>query len=144
MASMYSSVERDRSVPSMRRMKAPPWWRAKSQLKSAVRAPPTWRWPVGLGAKRTRTASAVIAHSTLSGFWTSHPGRGVGSEVQAADDRAGEETDHQHDPAPDRGGVDHGSLGVDAGEDGSGDGFGLAGEGRDGEAGGHGGLCQAA
>src|SRR2546426_6587482 len=56
---MFSSVERERSVSSMRRTKAPRWWRANSQLKSAVRAPPTWRWPVGLGAKRTRTASLM-------------------------------------------------------------------------------------
>src|SRR5262249_57743285 len=34
-------------------------WRAKSQLKSAVRAPPTCRWPVGLGANRTRTGTAT-------------------------------------------------------------------------------------
>jgi hypothetical protein len=33
----------------------PPWWRAKSQLKSAVRAPPICRKPVGEGAKRTTT-----------------------------------------------------------------------------------------
>src|SRR5882672_2088900 len=59
MKPMFSSVERERSVSSMRRMKAPPWWRAKSQLKSAVRAPPTCRWPVGLGAKRTLTASVI-------------------------------------------------------------------------------------
>ena len=37
----------------------PRWRRAKSQLKSAVRAPPTWRCPVGLGAKRTRTDSPI-------------------------------------------------------------------------------------
>src|SRR5438094_9399141 len=59
MRSMYSSVERDRSVSSIRRMKTPPWWRANSQVNSAVRAPPTWRWPVGLGAKRTRTSDAI-------------------------------------------------------------------------------------
>jgi len=35
-------------------MNVPPVWRAKSQLKSAVRAPPMWRCPVGEGAKRTR------------------------------------------------------------------------------------------
>jgi hypothetical protein len=38
---MYSSVERERSVSSILRMKTPPWWRANAQLKSAVRAPPT-------------------------------------------------------------------------------------------------------
>src|SRR5215467_9902005 len=36
---------------------APLWRRAKNQLKSAVRAPPTCRYPVGEGAKRTRTAA---------------------------------------------------------------------------------------
>src|SRR3989449_11744801 len=56
---MFSSVERERSVSSMRRTKAPRWWRANSQLKSAVRAPPTWRWPVGPGANRTRTGEAI-------------------------------------------------------------------------------------
>jgi hypothetical protein len=32
----------------------PPLWRAYSQLKMKVRALPTWRKPVGDGAKRTR------------------------------------------------------------------------------------------
>jgi hypothetical protein len=32
----------------------PPLWRAKSQLKMKVRSLPTWRKPVGEGAKRTR------------------------------------------------------------------------------------------
>src|SRR6266850_2092052 len=50
-----SSVERALSVSSMRSRKVPPLFRAYSQLKSAVRAPPTWRYPVGEGAKRTRT-----------------------------------------------------------------------------------------
>src|SRR5262245_47199896 len=35
-------------------------WCAKSQLKSAVRAPPMWRKPVGDGAKRTRTAELIF------------------------------------------------------------------------------------
>ena len=52
-----SRSDRSTSVSSMRRMKRPPSCRAKSQLKSAVRAPPTWRCPVGLGANRTRTLS---------------------------------------------------------------------------------------
>jgi hypothetical protein len=56
MAAMDSGVERSRSVSSMRRTNVPPWWRAKRKLKSAVRAPPTCRNPVGLGAKRVRTA----------------------------------------------------------------------------------------
>src|SRR6266478_1234118 len=39
----------------MRRINVPPVWRAYSQLNKAVRAPPMWRKPVGLGANRTRT-----------------------------------------------------------------------------------------
>jgi hypothetical protein len=35
-------------------MNVPPWCRAKSALKSAVRAVPIWSGPVGLGAMRTR------------------------------------------------------------------------------------------
>src|SRR5271157_4247179 len=39
-----------------------PWWRcANSQLNSAVRAPPTWRYPVGEGAKRRRTSGLEFA-----------------------------------------------------------------------------------
>jgi hypothetical protein len=36
----------------------PPRPRANSQLKSAVRAPPTCKYPVGDGAKRTRISPA--------------------------------------------------------------------------------------
>src|SRR5258705_516605 len=54
-----SSVERSWSVSSILKMKTPPLRRAKSQLNRAVRAPPTWRNPVGLGAKRTRAAPGV-------------------------------------------------------------------------------------
>src|ERR1041384_1828045 len=54
MACSDSRDERSRSVSSIRRMNVPPLPRANSQLKSAVRALPTWRWPVGLGAKRRR------------------------------------------------------------------------------------------
>src|SRR5262245_40368001 len=43
----------------MRRTSCPAWRRAKAQLKSAVRAPPTCRNPVGLGAKRVRTVTAT-------------------------------------------------------------------------------------
>src|SRR4029077_1740268 len=39
----------------MRSTRVPPWPRAKSQLYSAVLAPPMCRAPVGDGAKRTRT-----------------------------------------------------------------------------------------
>src|SRR5690348_14044983 len=35
-------------------MNVPPWRRANSQLYSAVRAFPTWKYPVGDGAMRTR------------------------------------------------------------------------------------------
>src|SRR5438445_5086630 len=56
---MFSSADRELSGSSIRRRKARRWWRAKSQLKSAVRAPPTCRWPVGLGANRTRTGAAM-------------------------------------------------------------------------------------
>jgi hypothetical protein len=40
----------------MRSTKTPLFPRAKSQLNSAVRALPTWKNPVGEGAKRTRGA----------------------------------------------------------------------------------------
>src|ERR1700761_140850 len=59
MPSTISSDERSKSVSSMRRMSVPLKWRAKSQLKRAVRAPPTCRYPVGEGAKRTRGAVTV-------------------------------------------------------------------------------------
>src|SRR2546427_8353443 len=39
----------------MRKTNAPSSCRVKSQLNRAVRAFPTWTWPVGLGANRTRT-----------------------------------------------------------------------------------------
>src|ERR1700722_5382590 len=51
---MASSVERSRSVSSMRRTNVPECRRAYSQEKSAVRRPPICRKPVGLGAKRVR------------------------------------------------------------------------------------------
>src|SRR2546423_12065204 len=54
-AATASGVDRTRSVSSMRNRNLPPWCRAKSQLKSAVRAPPMCRNPVGEGAKRTTT-----------------------------------------------------------------------------------------
>ena len=52
-----SATSRLVSVFSIRSRNSPPSWRAKSQLKSAVRAPPTCRKPVGLGAMRTRARS---------------------------------------------------------------------------------------
>src|SRR5579884_2262716 len=59
MPSTHSVWLRSRSVSSMRRMNTPWLRRANSQLYSAVRAPPTWKYPVGDGAKRTRTAAAI-------------------------------------------------------------------------------------
>ncbi len=64
-----SSLERAASVSSILSMNRPPCpgrgrpWRdarnsarwAKAQQKSAERAPPMWRWPVGEGAKRVMT-----------------------------------------------------------------------------------------
>ena len=43
-------------VSSTRSTISPPWWRANSQLNSAERALPTWRKPVGAGAKITQLA----------------------------------------------------------------------------------------
>ena len=57
MPSADATVERASSVSSRRSTNVPPWPRASSQLNSAVRALPTWRCPVGLGAKRTRIGS---------------------------------------------------------------------------------------
>jgi len=47
---------RSTSLSSTRRIIVPPCRRAKNQLNSAVRAPPTCKYPVGEGANRTRTA----------------------------------------------------------------------------------------
>ncbi len=58
-----SGVERSRSVSSIRSTNVPPVWRATSQLNSAVRAPPTCRLPVGLGAKRTRAGPVTSGRS---------------------------------------------------------------------------------
>src|SRR5437868_2033693 len=54
MPSVHSGRFRVASVSSMRSTKRPPVRSASAQLKSAVRAPPTWNMPVGEGAKRTR------------------------------------------------------------------------------------------
>src|SRR5229473_6605347 len=51
---VFSSVERALSVSSIRSRNFPPSRRANSQLNKAVLAPPTCRYPVGDGAKRTR------------------------------------------------------------------------------------------
>src|SRR5690606_27085292 len=60
MASIAACVERARSVSSIRSSALPPWWRAKSQLNSAVRAPPICRKPVGEGAKRATTGRRPV------------------------------------------------------------------------------------
>ena len=54
MPSVCSGRLRAVSVSSMRRTNVPPCWRANSQLNRAVRAVPTWKYPVGEGAMRTR------------------------------------------------------------------------------------------
>ena len=54
-AASKASVDRSRSVSSIRMTNWPLEWRASSQLKKAIQAPPTWRYPVGLGAYRVRT-----------------------------------------------------------------------------------------
>jgi len=38
----------------------PPAPRAMSQLNNAVRALPTWSWPVGLGANRNRKGEVEV------------------------------------------------------------------------------------
>src|SRR5215207_1204678 len=53
--STASCVERATSVSSMRRMNAPPKWRANAHEYNAVRAVPRCRKPVGDGAMRVRT-----------------------------------------------------------------------------------------
>src|SRR4051812_17768404 len=57
MSSTFSGVERSRSVSSMRRTNWPPLPRARSQLYSAVLAPPMCSTPVGEGANRTLIGS---------------------------------------------------------------------------------------
>src|SRR5579864_2796174 len=59
------SVFRSTSVSSRRRIIVPLFRRAYSQLKMKVRALPTWRNPVGDGAKRTRGLKLV---ATAAGF----------------------------------------------------------------------------
>src|SRR3954468_20657857 len=53
-ARTLSMLERSWSVSSTRSTKTPPWLLAQSQLKSAVRAPPMCKYPLGDGAKRRR------------------------------------------------------------------------------------------
>src|SRR5262249_20637966 len=54
------SVERSRSVSSIRRMNAPRLWRAKSHANNPERTLPMCSDPVGLGAKRVRTVTISL------------------------------------------------------------------------------------
>src|SRR6266550_698778 len=98
-AETAAGVDRVRSVSSMRSRKMPPWCRAKSQLKSAVRAPPMCRKPVGEGAKRTVTVipggwgaaepistigQLVVAKHLAQAGLHQLPCRGVGKLASAA------------------------------------------------------------
>ena len=61
---LAASLERFWSVSSIRSTNVPPFPFAKAQQKSAVRAPPTWRCPDGLGAKRV---TMVLEVELISG-----------------------------------------------------------------------------
>src|ERR1019366_10635562 len=65
--SVHSGRLRTSSVSSMRSTNVPPYWRAKSQLNSADRAPPTWKYPVGDGANRTLGRSRMMESVMPSG-----------------------------------------------------------------------------
>ena len=57
-------------MSSTRRMSFPPLFLAYSQLKRAVRAPPTWRLPVGEGANLTRISLDDVAEVGVVGVST--------------------------------------------------------------------------
>src|SRR5262245_56858878 len=59
-AAANSGLERSASVSPSRRMKVPFARSDTSQLSSAVRALPIWRYPVGDGAKRTIGADMAL------------------------------------------------------------------------------------
>src|SRR5262245_37608291 len=63
MPRVISSLERSTSVSSIRSTNTPLCFRANNQSNRAVRAPPTCRYPVGDGAKRTRTAWLLLTGS---------------------------------------------------------------------------------
>src|SRR5215213_10928969 len=67
MCSTFSRVERSRSVSSIRKTNSPPLPRARSQLYSAVLAPPMCSTPVGEGAKRTLIGSDASWSSRIDG-----------------------------------------------------------------------------
>src|SRR3954469_22408360 len=86
---MASLVERTLSVSSILSRNLPPWWRANSQLNTAVRAPPICRNPVGEGAKRVTTGlSLALNRGFLSTYaamqWTSAPNIGEAPLPQRA------------------------------------------------------------
>src|ERR1700712_38200 len=64
---MAASVERSRSVSSMRSTNFPPCRRAYNQENKAVRRPPMCKKPVGLGAKRVRTVMVIYAIANRPG-----------------------------------------------------------------------------
>ena len=79
-SSSYRFSERSLSVSSMRKISLPPYLRAKSQLKSAVRALPMCIDPVGLGAKRTRMDFAWVlgADASIFPYFSTKTGRRLG------------------------------------------------------------------
>src|SRR5580704_15976734 len=77
--SVHSGRLRSSSVSSMRRTNVPPCWRTNSQLKSAARALPTWKYPVGDGAKRAR--GGVVVGSVM---WDTPSAGGVRLEDPAS------------------------------------------------------------
>ena len=81
--SVASATSRPVSVFSIRRRNSPPWCRANSQLKSAVRTFPMWRKPVGLGAMRTRTG-ADIGHYRRRMLLGAHCSGGVKGALDRA------------------------------------------------------------
>src|SRR5215467_14191906 len=87
MPRVISSLERSTSVSSMRRMKTPFCFRANSQSNRAVLAPPTCRYPVGDGAKRTRAGGF-----SLTGSISVKP-RQLPAQLQYWDRRSGDESD---------------------------------------------------
>ena len=62
-ARVLASVPRALSVSSTRRRNWPPYFLTKSQLNKAVRAPPTWRKPVGEGANLSRLGMLESYHT---------------------------------------------------------------------------------
>src|SRR5262245_32798669 len=83
--SVAVSTSRLVSVFSIRSRNSPPSWRAKSQLKSAVCAPPMCRKPVGLGAKRTTSGMGRIVGVVFIGAHVSSAG-GIHTAIDRAEE----------------------------------------------------------